>query len=320
LRIVVGAALVAVWGNRKNYSYREAGFTQSRKAREERDEKGWIMARQRRNLRVTIGLGAALTFMLGAANSARLWAGQNPAAAPSNPAPPNSTPPPSHIDPKAQQILDRVIQVLGGPAFLKVRRLTTRGRTFSIRDEATSAYAPFESYFEYPDKRRFSYGKSKPVILVNNGDQAWELDQMGMTTQLPEQVRRWRVSTRYSLENLLRLRIHEPGTLIQMGGVDFVDNIATQSLDMVDAQQTQVKLDLNRQTLLPVSVTYRVHDPETGDWNDFADVYSEYKNVDGVLTPMHIARFMDGDRVSEVFRSFAHYDDDYPATYFQPVR
>jgi hypothetical protein len=278
------------------------------------------MARQWCILRRLITAGAALGFLLGAANLARLRAGQNPAAAPSNPAASTSTPPPSRIDPKAQQILDRVIQVLGGPAFLKVKRLTTKGRIFSIRDEATSAYAPFESYVEYPDKRRFSYGKSKPVILINNGDQAWELDQMGMTSQLAEQVRRWKVSTYYSLENLLRVRIHEPGVLIQMGGVDFLDNVATQSLDMVDAQQTEAKLDLNRQTLLPVSVTYRVHDPKTGEWNDFADVYSEYKNIDGVMTPMHIARFMDGDRVSEVFRSFAHYDDEYPATYFQPVR
>jgi len=281
---------------------------------------GSFMARQRCNLRLLITAGATVAFLLAAANAASMRAGQNRAAAPSNSAVSNSAPPPSHVDPKAQQILDRVIEKLGGPAFLKVKRLTTKGRTFSIRNEVTSAYAPFESYFEYPDKRRFSYGKTKPVILVNNGDQAWELDQMGMTTQLPEQVQRWQVSTRYSLENLLRLRIHEPGVLIQMGGVDFVDNIATQSLDMVDAQGTELKLDLNRQTLLPVSVTYRVHDPKTGDWNDYADVYSEYKNIDGVLTPMHIARFMDGDRVSEVFRSFAHYDDDYPATYFQPVR
>jgi hypothetical protein len=270
--------------------------------------------------RSIITMAAALIFPLMASQGMGVRAGQNPVAPPPNPAASTPTPPPSHIDPKAQQILDRVIQVLGGPAFLKVKRLTTRGRTFTIRNEATSAYAPFESYVEYPDKRRFSYGKTKPVILINNGDQAWELDQMGMTSQLPEQVRRWTVSIRYSLENLLRLRIQEPGILVQMGGVDFVDNVATQSLDMVDAQATELKLDLNRQTFLPVSVTYRVHDPKTEDWNEFADVYSEYKNIDGVMTPMHIARFMDGERVSEVFRSYAHYDDDYPATYFQPVR
>jgi len=280
------------------------------------------MTKRTNRVREIITGAAALVLLLGAAHGARLRAGQNPAEAPANPpvAPPNPSPPPSRIDPKAQQVLDRVIQALGGPAFLKVKRLTTRGRIYSIRDEATSAFAPFESYVEYPDKRRFSYGKNPPVILINNGDQAWELDRMGMTTQLPEQIRRWKISTYYSLENLLRLRIHEPGILIQQGGVDFVDNVATQSLDMVDAQGAQLKLDLNRQTLLPVSVTYRVRDPKTGDWNEFADVYSDYKNTEGVMTPMHIARFMDEERVSEVFRSFAHYDDAYPPTYFQPVR
>jgi hypothetical protein len=266
------------------------------------------MPERGRGVRLIILGAAALAILFGAMGGGRLRAGQNPAQLP------------SRIDPKAQQVIDRVIRALGGPAFLNTKRLTTRGRIFSIRDESTSGYAPFESFVEFPDKRRFSYGKNPPVILVNNGDQEWELDRYGQTSQTPEQVRRWRISNRYSLENLLRLRIHEPGILIQPGGFDFVDNVATQALAMVDAQATQLKLDLNRQTFLPVSVTYRVRDPETGDWTEFSDVYSEYKNIEGIVTPMHIARFLDGERVSEVFRSSAHYDDEYPPTYFQPVQ
>ena len=251
-------------------------------------------------------MGAVIpALLLGAASESRLRAEQNPAEGP------------SRIDPKAQQVLDRVIQALGGPAFLNVKRLTTRGRIFSITDGSTSGFAPFESAMEYPDKRRFTFGKKPPVILINNGDQAMELDRYGRIAQTPEQARRWRISNRYSLENLLRLRIHEPGILIQQGGVDFVDNVATQALEMVDAQETQLKLDLNRQTFLPVSVTYRVRDPKTGDWDEFADVYSDYKNIEGVMTPMHIARFLNDERVSEIFRSSAHYDEEYPPNYFQ---
>ena len=266
------------------------------------------MPKRRRRVGQIIAGAAALAFLLGAAGGARLRAEQNPAQVP------------SRIDPKAQQVIDRVIRALGGPAFLNMKRLTTRGRIFSITDESTTGFAPFESAVEYPDKRRFSYGKKNPVILINNGDQEWELDQLGQTSQTPEQVRRWKISNRYSLENLLRLRIHEPGILIQPGGVDFVDNVATQALEMVDAQETQLKLDLNRQTILPVSITYRVRDPKTGDWDEFADVYSDYKNIEGIMTPMHIARFYNEERVSEIFRSSAHYDDEYPPNYFQPVR
>ena len=49
-------------------------------------------------------------------------------------------------------------------------------------------------------------------------------------------------------------------------------------------------------------------------------MYSDYKNIQGIMTPMHIARFLDEERVSEIFRSSAHYDDEYPPTYFQPVQ
>ena len=140
----------------------------------------------KRRWRTGMRRAAALIVLLGAALGTRVAAGQNTAAIP------------SRIDPKAQQVLDRLIQAMGGPAFLKVKRLTTRGRTFSIRNEATAGYAPFESFVEYPDKRRFSYGKNPPVILINNGDQAWELDRYGKTDQLEEQVRRWQVANRYS--------------------------------------------------------------------------------------------------------------------------
>ena len=263
------------------------------------------MAEKRRGLGLVVLGAAALAFLFGAANESRPRAEQNPAEAP------------SRIDPKAQQVLDRVIHAMGGAAFLNVKRLTTRGRVYSITDGSTSGFFPFESAVEYPDKRRFTFGKKPPVILINNGDQAMELDRYGRIAQPPEQARHWRISNRYSLENLLRLRIHEPGILIQQGGVDFVDNVATQAVDMVDAQATQLKLDVNRQTFLPVSVTYRVRDPKTGDWEEFADVYSDYKNIEGIMTPMHIARFLDEERVSESFRSFAHYDEEYPADYFQ---
>ena len=67
-------------------------------------------------------------LLLGAARGVGLRAQQNPAEVP------------SRIDPKAQQVIDRVIRALGGPAFLNMKRLTTRGRIYSIRDESTSGF------------------------------------------------------------------------------------------------------------------------------------------------------------------------------------
>lgn len=242
-----------------------------------------------------------------------------PCAAQATGAATGQNPPASRIDPKAQELLDRAIQALGGPAFLRFKSLSTRGRVFAIAEGATSGFAPFESSVEYPDKRRFSYGKKKPVVLVNNGERAWQLDRYGMTRQEPEQVRRWKVSNRYNLENCLRLRIHEPGVLIQDGGVDFVDNLPARVVDLMDARRVEVKLYFHRTTFLPVRIFYRVQNPQTREWDEFAEVYGDYQKIQDIQTPMHITRFLNGERFSEIFRNSAQYDENYPPNYFEPV-
>lgn len=260
--------------------------------------------------RTTLPARTGLAFLFLAISA---FAGQN---ATQNPAGP---PPPSRIDPRSQELFDKAIAALGGQAFLDFKSLSTKGRIFSIAEGETAGFAPFESAVLYPDKRRFSYGSKKPVTLVNNGDRAWQLDRYGMTRQNPEQVRRWRISSRYGLESLLRLRIREPGVLIQDGGVDFVDNVATRVVEIIDAQQVHVKLYLNKANSLPVRISYRLQNPETRDWEEFAEVYGDYKKIQDIQTPMHITRFMDGERFSEVFRNSAHYDESFPPDYFEPV-
>jgi hypothetical protein len=225
---------------------------------------------------------------------------------------------PRRVDPKAQQLLNRAIQALGGQAFLNFKTLTAKGRVYAIQDESTAGLEPYQSYVQYPDKRRFSYGKTPPVILINNGEKGWEIDRYGLIDQPKEQVDRWIVSNRYSLENLLRMRINDPGVLVLTGGVDFVDNVPTQGIEITEAGGTNVRLDLNRQTFLPTRITYRVWNPKIGDWDEYADAYADYKLFDGIQTPLHITRYANGDRVGETFRNSAHYNEDYPANYFTP--
>lgn len=231
------------------------------------------------------------------------------------PAPPHLQ---SHIDPQARQILDRTIQALGGQAFLNAKSLTSKGRVFFFQDGATAGLEPYESWTQYPDKRRFSYGKTKPVILINNGDKGWELDRYGLIAQPDQQLQGWILSTRYSLDNLLRIRINEPGVLVQVGKVDFVDNVPTQGLDITALGGISIRLDLHRQTLLPTRITYRIRNVKEDAWDVYSNAYSDYKAFDGIQTPMHVYRSLNGERIGETFLNYAHYNEDYPANYFNP--
>ena len=232
----------------------------------------------------------------------------------------SSTALPSRISPKAQELLNHAIQALGGPAFLNYRSISTSGRVFGFSYGQMAGVYPYKSTEVPPDKRRFTYGKGKPVTLINNGKEAWELDQYGLVHQLPEKVRQWEIANRYSLTNLLRVIVKESGVLILDHGVDFVANQPSYVVDINDAQNVQIRLYLRKTNYLPLRVTYRLKNSRTQDWDDYIDEYSDYQAFDGVMTPMNINRQMNGERIGAVYRNKARYNVDVPPTDFQPPR
>jgi hypothetical protein len=257
----------------------------------------------------------ALTMALPFPAGVRGWeqAGARPAVAASGPAP--------RIDPQAEVQLNRTVQALGGPAFLNFKTMSSEGRAFSIADGVTAGFVYYKSGMEYPDKRRLAYGfgkKSKPIILINNGLQGWEIDRYGVEEQKDKQIKNWRLANRYSLENFIRLRLHEPGLLVLPGGQDFIDNLPATILDVYDSRHIQLKLYLNSQTALPIRITYRIQDPQSRDWDVYSDAYADYRVIDGVTTPMHLIRYLNDERVAETFRTSVQYNVTFPPGYFHP--
>ena len=227
---------------------------------------------------------------------------------------------PSRISPKAQEILNQTIQALGGPAFLNFKNISSSGRVFGFSNGQVAAVQPYKSTYAPPDKRRFTYGKGKPVTLINNGKEAWELDQYGLVHQLPEQVRRWKIANHYGLDNLFRSLIKQGGVLILDHGVDFVSNQPAYIIDVIDAQNIHIRVYIRKSNYLPLRVTYRLQNSITKDWEDYTDDYSDYQRINGIMTPMNIGRQLNGERIGEVFRSKASYNTTVPAGYFQPSR
>jgi hypothetical protein len=225
---------------------------------------------------------------------------------------------PSRIEPKAQELLTRSIEALGGEQFLKFKTLYTKGRAFVFSEGETAGMEPYESTTEYPDKRRFSYGKWPPVVLINDGDSGWEIDRFGIIRQRPDQIRHWKLANRYSLENLLREVLREPGLLVQSGGVDFVDAAPAFVLDLVDTRQVRVRVYLHQTSFLPLRIAYQVQDPDTHEWQKYEDSYGDYQKIQGIETPKHVGHFLDDERITEIYRNEVVYDKAIPPGFFEP--
>ena len=230
------------------------------------------------------------------------------------------SPPVSFISPAAKQKLERSIQALGGSAFLGWKSLRTTGQVFLIQDHSTAGFAPYKNIEVPPDKRRFTYGSDAPVTRINNGKRGWEIDHYGIIQQTPEQIQAWKVGNRYSLENVLRVLIHEPGIFIEDKGLALKDNQPLEEVEMIDARHVHVNIYLDQDNFLPREITYRVRDPRTHQWQEYSDVYSNYQTFQGIETPMHITRYLNGERISELFRNKVRYNVAVPPTSFQAPR
>ena len=218
---------------------------------------------------------------------------------------------------EAEQIFDRMLQAMGGQALLDVAEMDGRGRIYSFnRGELSSAGDRFVYYSKLPGKERIEFGKKGNIAYVNAGDQGWELDRQGIREQTPEQIEDFQQSNRRDINNVLRFRARNEHIKLYLVGREFVDNRPVQILELVDDRNESVKLYIDAGNYLPLQLRYRERDILTREWLDVIEYYGKYITVQGIKTPMHIARTRGNVRVFEAYFSELRYNSGVPDSLF----
>ena len=108
---------------------------------------------------------------------------------------------------KAEQIIKRAIEVLGGTAYLNVQNVVGRGFYTPYQDGITGLPTRFLDYIAYPDKERTEFFNSGiRVVQTNTGETGWLYDgaTKSLHDQKPAQIEDFKRNMRTSIENLLR--------------------------------------------------------------------------------------------------------------------
>src|SRR5205823_9810238 len=72
---------------------------------------------------------------------------------------------------KAKQLIDQMIQTLGGDAYLHFTDVTQEGRTNGFyHGTPTGGTAPFWRFYKFPDKERIELTKQRDWIVIHNGE------------------------------------------------------------------------------------------------------------------------------------------------------
>ena len=239
---------------------------------------------------------------------------------------------------RGKQLLTELINGLGGAGYSEVRESQCEGRRviFGHNGEPMGNIA-YADYRRFPDKDRVEYiakghntalkfligvdgldwSHGGVVITVYNNDHGWTYDKSGVSELPVTSISDFQEQVKRSVENLLRLRLKEPGLMIRYGGADTVDLKQVDWVELVDTDDRKFRLAVDRSTHWLVRSSVTTKDEENQQVNEDVSIYSNYQLKDNVWTPLQISREHNGRRSAQMFIDSCHYNPGFADNIFE---
>lgn len=207
------------------------------------------------------------------------------------------------FDEKAEAVLKRAVENLGGEKYLRVTTQIGRGRFSIISDGALVSYQTFVDVIVFPDKERTDFkAAGAKTVQVNSGDTGWNFDGAAQTinVQNKQQIENYRRAIRTSLDNLLRgnwrkeanVKLQSAGK--RQAGLGKRNDV----VKLVFADGFAVEFEFSAEGL-PVKSIYKVKNADGEDVTK-EDRYALFVEVQGIKTPFIIDYFENNQQKSRV--------------------
>ncbi len=222
-------------------------------------------------------------------------------------------------DAKAEQIVQRAIDALGGRAYLDVRTIVSRGYFTPIQNGISSLPITFTNYYALPDRERTEYkGQGVRSIQTHTGDTGWMYD--GMSRKIldlkPEQVKNFRHTLRTSIDNILRGWWRQEGAHLSYvgrreGGLARRNEVVR--LTYTDG--TIIDFEFGASDGLPAKVRYKKENEE-GELVEEEDRYAQFLSNGNVMVAYIIDHYRAGQQSSRVNYQAIEFNRPIPEDHF----
>lgn len=217
---------------------------------------------------------------------------------------------------RGREIVDQVLQALGGPRFLAMEDRTEAGRMYSFYREELRGLSKATLYTRYltpPDgasegkvyvRERQSFyrdAKKEDYAILFDEQNGFNITFRGASPLAPDAVARYRDTTLRNIFYILRQRLKEPGLIVEFSGSEVIDNIPVDRVTFTDSENTSVAADFHKSTHLPVRQVFYRRDPVTRERRQELTRFDKYRDVGGVMWPYNLQRERDGERVFQLY-------------------
>ena len=219
---------------------------------------------------------------------------------------------------RAKAAVQAAIQALGGQAYLNIQDVTQEGRTYSFHlGNSNSVGVLFWRFYRFPDEERIEFTKQRDVVSVYRNDEGFEITYKGAKALEPKLLSEYLRRREYSLEWVLRKWIQEPGVAFFYEGSAIASQKPAEQITIMNTHNQGVTLYLDVNTHLPIKKTFTWRDPTDRERNVEDEVWDNYREVQGVMTPFSITRFYNGDMANQRFLNSVRYNQDVKPSLFE---
>ncbi len=219
---------------------------------------------------------------------------------------------------KARVLLDKVVEAMGGEAYLRMEDIQRMGEFYSFRRDQLQGRGSFQSFEKFPFKLRFELGKKGEIVNINDGDQGWKIEYKVVKEQTAEEIQNYRKDRNHSLDYILKVRLKEKGMKFRYLGKSRLDLSEVEGVQLIDADNDRVKIFIDTASFLPAKIEFKA--PAFGKrWSsDDERLYYNYHTVEGVQVPFSTTRFSNGYKASEFHLKSVAVNQSLPDALFTP--
>jgi hypothetical protein len=204
-------------------------------------------------------------------------------------------------DEKAEAVLKRAVEKLGGEKYLQVKSFVGRGKYSQLRDNAIISFQSFVDVIAYPDRERteFRQGGVK-TVQTNTGDTGWIFDGAAETVnvQTQDQIEGFKRNLNVSLDNLLRGYWRGKANLVYAGKRPASLGKRSEVVKLVFEDGLTVEFEFSDE-YLPVKAIYKRANAD-GEEVKEEDRYAQFVDIDGIRTPFIVDHFSNNSQTSRV--------------------
>lgn len=203
---------------------------------------------------------------------------------------------------QARAALDRMVQALGGEAWLNMKNQMRMGYIaaffHNMPDPGTTQYWEYHSW---PDHDRWELTKHRDVLEFYEGNQGWEVTYRGKKAMDKDLLDDYLRRRGHSIETAVKVWLKDPKTILVYEGKRMASRHMAEQVTLISPENEAVTIQMDITSHLPLSRSFQWRDPVFKDKNTDLEEYDDYHTIGGFPTPLSITRYKNGEMVRQYY-------------------